>query len=271
MSVEMARLLEKLAIHAWPALTIHELDGWRLRYGSGVTRRANAVWPNEVSGTLDLDSRISQVENFYTTRGLPTLFQLSPAALPEGLDAELEKRGYEKRWPTAVQAAEIGDLLDRTAVEGAPEVRMVHLFDDEWFETYCKSESPRISADAAESQDRLTQESAAIRGRILRRISLPVAYASVRFGGQSVAVGLGVREHDWLGIYCQATLPSAQRRGAAFAILHELALWGRADGAKRLYLQVMYDNPAALALYDRAGFRTVYETHYRVSTVGDES
>ncbi len=262
---EMARLLEKLAIHAWPALAIDVLDGWRLRYGSGVTRRANAVWPNEIGGALDLDDRISQVEKFYISRGLPPSFQLSPAALPEELDAELAKRGYEKRWPTAVQAAEIGEVLDRTAVVGAPEVRMAHLLDKEWFETYCKSESPRISADAAESEDRLTQESAAIRSRILQRIELPVSYASARFGGRSVAVGLGVRERDWLGIYCQATLPSAQRQGAACAILHALARWGQADGVQRLYLQVMYDNSAALALYDRAGFRTVYETHYRVS------
>ncbi|MCO1575928.1 GNAT family N-acetyltransferase [Crossiella sp. SN42] len=264
MSLETARLLEKLAIHAWPALSVEDLGGWRLRYGAGVTRRANAVWPNELSGAADLDTRITQVEKFYGERGLPPSFQLSPAALPGELDEVLARRGYQRKWPTAVQAAEADEVLDRTAAPGAPEVRITPVIDEEWFGTYCRSESPRISADAEESEDRLTPESADIRARILRRIAQPTAYASVRLDGEPVAIALGVREQDWLGIYCQATLPSAQRRGAARAILHALAHWGRADGARKLYLQVMDDNPAALVLYDKAGFRTVYQTHYRV-------
>ena len=50
LAIEPIIKLERLAMHAWPAVEVVELDGWLLRYAAGITRRANSVWPNEMRG-----------------------------------------------------------------------------------------------------------------------------------------------------------------------------------------------------------------------------
>jgi RimJ/RimL family protein N-acetyltransferase len=54
-----------------------------------------------------------------------------------------------------------------------------------------------------------------------------------------------------------------RRQGAATAVLHALASWADKQHAHGLYLQVMRDNLAALALYERVGFTPLYDYHYR--------
>ena len=68
-------------------------------------------------------------------------------------------------------------------------------------------------------------------------------------------------ERGWTGVFCMETLQQYRRRGAATAILHALAEWGRGYDADHMYLQVMLNNPGALAAYARAGFEPLY-TYY---------
>jgi ribosomal protein S18 acetylase RimI-like enzyme len=59
-----------------------------------------------------------------------------------------------------------------------------------------------------------------------------------------------------------ATHPNYRRQGAATTILGALANWGSDHGADQMYLQVMENNPPALALYARAGFEKLYQYYY---------
>ena len=56
------------------------------------------------------------------------------------------------------------------------------------------------------------------------------------------------------------TTPSARRHGHGRRVLAAIAHWARQSGAHHLYLQVDHANTPAIALYERAGFRTAY--HY---------
>jgi GNAT superfamily N-acetyltransferase len=267
-------LIETLAANAWPPQQSEDLDGWRLRSAGGITRRANSVWPNTLGGQIGLDARLSAVERHYSALGLPSIYQICAAAQPPDLDEILAARGYAADAHTLVQTAPICLLLQnlppphhvphvdvprvdvpRVDVPRVDvprvDVEVCEEFDDEWFALYCRSEA--VSGHAA-----------AVRGAILRRIAPPHGFALLRSGGEPAAVGLGVVERGWLGIFCMATVPGFRRQGAATALLRALALWGETCGAEDSYLQVMQDNAPAQQLYAKGGFVTAYPYHYRI-------
>lgn len=242
--------LEGLAFRAWPAAEVLERGGWRLRFTSGVTRRANSVWPGPPAGTgADLDTRVDEALAFYAARGCPPRFQVSPWAEPAGLDEALAARGFEREAPVSVQVADTervalpepgGDLAARTTE--AP--------SEEWLALAVGRS--RFAAVAP------------VFGGILERLGDRAGYAWVRLDGAPVGVGLGVVEGGWCGVFHLLTVPEARRRGAARAVLAALAGWARTRGARRLYLQVERANAAALALHRGAGFREAYGYHYRL-------
>src|SRR5437660_1357047 len=129
--ISTVRTVEERAANAWPAETVQAVDGWRLRYADGVTRRANSVMATELGGAVPLKER------------------------------------------------------------------------------------------------------------------------------------LAAAERGWLGLFCVATLDPFRRQGAAMALKRALLEWGRREGAESAYLQVEAANAAALALYARLGFHTLYSYHYR--------
>jgi N-acetylglutamate synthase len=246
-------LIETLAANAWPPEQSVELDGWRLRSAGGVTRRANSVWPNADTGTISLEDKLAAVERHYSALALPSIFQICDAARPAHLDAALAQRGYSANSYTLVQTAPIGDLLrNSTPLRFYPnfEVEVSEEFYDDWFALYCRSEEA-------------SGHHARMRGSILQRIERTCGFALLRIDGQPAAVGLGVVEAGWLGVFCMATLPAFRRHGAAGALLRTLAIWAQLYDAQHAYLQVMQNNQVAQQLYAKAGFATAYYYHYR--------
>src|SRR3954469_20591084 len=98
---------------------------------------------------------------------------------------------------------------------------------------------------------------------MLARIPCPSACASALSGGRVVAVGRGVLDDGWVGVFGMATLPEARRTGAARAILAALAGWAAERSAEGVYLQVEGDNAPALSLYESAGFAPAAAYSYR--------
>jgi N-acetylglutamate synthase len=267
MQTETVNFIEERAANAWPAAIVQVMDGWRLRYNWGVTSRANSVYPNGWGSALTLDEKLRSADEFYARRGARTLYQISPAAQPAELDAVLEARGYTAASLTNVQNASVEAVMkaaERNPAFGAdasrsagrkrvcesPEVSITPGLTDEWLAIY------REAAELSDHQH-------AMRQGIMQRIGPPAGFALARLDGQPAAVGMAVAERGWAGIFCMETLPAFRRRGAATAILSELARWAQSQGAADLYLQVVANNTPALNLYANAGFRTLYQYHYR--------
>jgi len=250
-TLQLVRHIEGLALRAWPAAEQQPLDGWRLRFNAGVTRRANSVWPNDAQGSRSLDDKLAIVEAFYVRRGQPARYQVCPASQPAELSAVLERRGYRADAHTSVQTAETSAVLAATGARSLPShpVAISDTFDARWFAAYCQAEGVR-------------EREAATRRGILQRIAARTAYASLEVDGQAVATGLGVLEDEWLGVFSMATRPESRRAGAATVVLHALAAWGRRRHASHMYLQVMHGNQPARALYQRLGFTTLYDYYY---------
>ena len=245
--------LETLAANAWPAAEVQALDSWRLRHTAGVTRRANSVWPNATEDSLAVQDKLEAVETFYRARQLPARYQISPAAQPADLDHLLAERGYNAVARTAVQIAPLTTILVKTTpLRQTPEfaVEIAEEFHEEWFDAY----------------GNFAEENAvgfAIRREILQRIVLLAGFALLDIEEVPAAVGLGVVEDGWLGLFCMGTSPLFRRRGAARAILRTLTIWAQMQGATQAYLQVMDSNTAARSLYTSIGFETLYHYHYR--------
>ncbi|MFN8482478.1 MAG: GNAT family N-acetyltransferase [Anaerolineae bacterium] len=244
----VVREIEELAMNAWPAAITQTLDGWRLRFNWGVTSRANSVWPNDAGTELSLDERLRIVADFYTRRDAPPQYQISPAACPPHLDARLAQLGYAVHSLTCVQTASLTDVLDASSQTG--NVHVAHTCTDAWFEAYAQAEGANA-------------QSAVLRRGIVERIGPRVAFAQLNLGDETAAVGMGVLERGWLGIFNMSTHPACRRRGAATAVLGAMARWAAENGATRAYLQVVDSNAPARGLYEGLGFKTLYHYHYR--------
>jgi GNAT superfamily N-acetyltransferase len=81
--------------------------------------------------------------------------------------------------------------------------------------------------------------------------------------GSAIAVGIGVVEDGWLGVFSLATVPTARRHGAATAVVDALEAWALTRGARATYLQVERDNAPALTFYARRGLSIAHSYHYR--------
>lgn len=248
--VKLVRYIEGLAANAWPAERVEHMDGWRLRFAQGVTQRANSVWPNIHGGQLPLEIRLAVVERFYAHYGLPARYQLCPAAQPADLDAILAERGYRANERTTVQTVDIANVLRCIEDNPTVAVTVADHFAAHWFTTYSE----------AESMSTIQRE---VRCGIVGRIAQPTGFALGFVGGHAVAVGLGVIEDGWVGVFCMATRQQFRRQGAAMAVLCALAQWGWHQGATQMYLQVMPQNESGWMLYHRVGFETLYDYHYR--------
>lgn len=244
--------IETIAMHAWPAREIVPLDGWLLRTHPAPSRRVNSVWPNGWEGRLPLVIKIERVEGFYKALDRPARYQVCPVARPEGLDAVLAARGYRLEAPTFVQIAETESVIRDAQPASEAVLEVFETLTDPWLSAYCRAQGAPISEIAD-------------RRAALVRIEQPVCYVQASVDGEAVAVGRGVLEAGWMGIFGMATHTSCRRQGLGSAVLHALATCAHERGVRDLYLQVMENNPPARALYAGAGFETLYGYHYRSS------
>jgi GNAT superfamily N-acetyltransferase len=257
--------IERCAYAAWPAEEVKDLDGWRLRAMRGVSRRANSVWTGgcallesgqrQASDPLAFaqgaDRHIEQAEAWYGSRGLSASFQLTRRAVPGGLDAALERRGYRIEAPVSLQVARARTVL-RVPSGSHPDVQVDRELTEEWFE---------ISA----YRGRFVRVADVYRD-LLARIGSRARYALARVDGEPAAVGLGVIDERWMGVFSMLTLSNHRRRGAGRAILAGLAGAALEGGVEDLYLQVERENAGAAALYAGASFQELYGYHYRVAS-----
>jgi ribosomal protein S18 acetylase RimI-like enzyme len=242
---ETIRRLERAAFRAWPAEEAASQAGWRLRFMRGISHRGNSVYTSEGEASARLDQRIDAVERYYSERGLPPSFHLSPVSGPTELDDALAARGYSIEAPVSVQVVEVAALLDPEDDGASVSAEL----EERWFAL-------------AGARSRFARHQETYRG-LLQRIGPRAAYALATLDGQPAATALGVHDEEWFGIHSMLTQPDFRRQGLGRALIAGLARHAHERRAQKLYLLVETDNATALRLYERAGFHELYRTHYR--------
>jgi len=79
---------------------------------------------------------------------------------------------------------------------------------------------------------------------------------------QVIGTALGVFQSGFLGVFDVIVHPSHRRLGCGERLMRSLMAWGKQQGGHTAYLQVMLNNPPALRLYARLGFREQYQYWY---------
>ncbi len=261
--------LEALMDAAWPAAEREESGGWVLRAASGVTQRANSVWPRDLGGE-DPHRQLAALREarlWYRKRRLPLIFQIFDDPRHAALQAVLDDEGFTRQSQTLVLVRRSGaepwadSSADSTVDSGVPDpaVEISSEPSAEWLDLWW-------SVDGRGGDDEL-----AVARRILA--GCPALYALIRDdGGAPAAVArlalpgtgpAGPTGPTWGGLYCMATRPDARRLGYGGRIVRALLREGGTRGVTGYWLLVMASNAGARSLYAHAGFREAGRYLYR--------
>lgn len=242
MSTAIYLAMEHAALASWPARETQDHGGWLLRASDGVTKRANSA---TVLGGVDNDpgARIAHCEAFYRERGLPCIIRLPGFVEPGELDARLADRGYRFLDLSLV-------LYRRIAHQGGSTGDVRQLTQDSWLSHF----SALAGLDDASRQGQ---------AGILARIADPVLYGVLEDHGEILSAGLGVVHGPWFGIFDVVTRSDRRGQGLGSRLITGMLQKALAMGARESYLQVVAGNTAAISVYERLGYRRVYDYWYR--------
>jgi ribosomal protein S18 acetylase RimI-like enzyme len=234
---------EALMDAAWPAPDRSEAGGWVLRAASGVTQRANSLWPRDTGSDQHAQyAALRAARLWYRDRRLPLILQVFDDPRSTGLNVVLDGEGFTRQSETLVMT--MGRSAAHEAPGPTPGVEISPLPSEEWLQLWW-------SVDGRGGPVQREVACAILAG-------CPSLYALVRSDdGFPAAVGRlalprGSAAHG--GIYCMATRPEARRRGFAGRVLQELLHQGALHGVGGYWLLVTAANHGAQQLYANSGF-----------------
>lgn len=218
------RNLEYAAALAWPGTEQEWLDGWFLRFGAGVTRRANSGVPLQFTSHAE----IVAVADWYAARGLPALISAPDRLfrIPVGVPTDAEN---------LVMTADVepGDP-GRVSVSAVP--------DDAWLTLYQRDVPAAVLTAVVDGEVGF----GALAGAAVGRVAVTEAPDGTR----------------WAGVSAVHVVESARRQGLARRLCEGLLGWAGARGATRAYVQVVADNDGARRLYEQMGFTLHHRSRY---------
>ncbi|MEQ3551567.1 GNAT family N-acetyltransferase [Pseudonocardia nematodicida] len=274
--------IERLRAAAWPSPVREDVGEWRLRAAGGFTNRANSALVLGDPG-VPLVRALDRLREFSAEQGIDPVVQ-APVGSP------WSNRILEAGWH--VLPAWGGQCLVLVAptgsADGAPDWPAAP--GDGWWAVH------GVTAPAAESPawSVLTAGAPGARGgEQSKGAGVAPPGEQSKGGGErdrpsaagpredAVTVGFGVLDgpdgapaaavraavvddHVYLArLHVRA---EHRRRGLGARLTEQALTWGAAHGARHAMLDVAGDNTAALALYEREGWRVHHRYHYLVPT-----
>lgn len=247
-STDTIKMIEDFSLNAWPSHQIQLYDGWLLRFSYFYTHRTNSVEQIGTS-TIPVNEKIEFCEGAYKRWGTPAIFKITPL-LDKDFEQHLIQREYQVQHITEVM------LLDFHTYRWIPSLIPVNM-------------DRTINARWINSLFALKGTTSAIHRQIVPSMyqAIPKDTLAVSIAnelGQTVAIGLGILDRSYMGIYAIHVHPHYRGRGYARSICATLLNTGKEMGLDGAYLQVVYGNTPAKNLYTSLGFQDFYSYWFRV-------
>lgn len=217
----------------WPAAETRQMAGWTLRDGRGGGKRVSAA-----TGSGD----ISEAEAAMREMGQVPMFALRGS---DPLDAELAGRGYALVDPVTIQSVPVEDLAGERAHKG--------LVYEVWPPLAIMTE---LWAEGGIGPARID---------VMERVGCAKSGLLGRVASRGSAVGFVAAYGQHAFVHALEVAPSARRKGAGRALMHQAADWAKRQGATILSVAVTEANKGGNALYASLGMVPVDRYHYRVA------
>jgi len=240
------KAIEQAGYLSWPALEQIDKEGWICRFANGYTKRANSV--NVLSSNaVDVNQKIIECEKEYHIRNLPCIFRLLSFNDNSDIERILDQRGYDRGDHSLVL---VQDFWDK-AFESS---QFHHLNCKQWLPVYSRLNKKELADQT-------------IHMEMLNKIYHKALFAVLRKNHIDLSCALGVLCNDYFGLFNMATHPDYRNRGYGAELITGMLFWAKCQKAATAYLQVVSDNLPAVRLYEKIGYKTAYEYHYRIQNV----
>lgn len=240
------KTIEDLSLNAWPSHQMQIYDGWLLRFSYFYTHRTNSVEQIGLS-TIPLADKITYCEEIYEKWGTPAIFKINPL-MDSSFDQKLMERGYHIAHTTEVMT------MDLESYQPQKPHRPVFL-------------SREISPDWLNALFTLKNTTNEIHKKIVpsmyQAIPKDTIFASIYEGNRIIAMGLGILDRDYVGIYAIHVSPEHRRQHLGESICRSILNSAIDQGACYSYLQVVEGNTPARHLYETLGFQYFYTYWFR--------
>jgi len=236
-----------MTLNSWPALHTSVYEGWLLRFANGYTKRANSVSPLYGDEDDDICMKVSYCEDVYKEAGQAVIFKITPYGGAGALDDYLEQCGYERVEPSCVQVRSLAGL-ERPTLQA---ISVNDVCSEEWLGLYASL------SGMSERNIRTAQQ-------LLQAGRCKKGFFTLNVAGRPIAVGIGIIESGYVGLYDIIVEKASRNRGYAEQLILHILQWAVENGAEHSFLQVVQSNEPALKLYSKLGYKMIYPYWYRV-------
>jgi GNAT superfamily N-acetyltransferase len=240
----LVRRLEAAGFRAWPASKVTFDGSWQMRLTPGhPSKRLNSLVPLDPFDQTDMLGRVRAAEKIFRNLGLKPAIRQSPLCPPD-LPKLLADEGWTARQRTLVMSADLENLDTTHGMDHLP------THDIQRFSEACV----RI--------DEGRETTAPVLGKIIGSIEPTAGLFLMEAPDGPKAVGICVQDNDLAGLQQIIVEKGARRRGLGLELVSAALRWARLRGARQGWLQVIADNDPARVLYERIGFKSVYDYSY---------